>query len=1269
MKKFTALLLSCMLVILSLGPVPTVKAASFPGAITGSTATSGLNGTGTITVNNTTAGATLRLTPRQGGTSATLTSTGGTDVFTNVEPGIYTVTQEYGGEISSSSNEARVLPAAVVVAAPNQSGVITVSGAKAGAELLIIHDKTGFLPRVTTANDDGIGFYNVGYSEEQVPPGKNYRVKQKVNGVESAESNSIDIAPERVRLTVTISGAGANNSSGAIQVDDTRKGNRLFLYKVNSNTEPVIRVVEAENSYTFTGLSAGEYYVVQEENGALSPQSNYVSIIDEMAPTITLNGPSEDKVSMPKNYSNWEYPVSNGDVTASDNISTPTIEYKVNPDRKINTPGVYTITYTATDAAGNKTNVTKKVTVAPPVLEINKVVNTYLDGEQPPGRATGDIHVDNVMGEATIRVYQDPGGKPIKTITRANDSATGIFEVTEIPVGTQYYVTQVVNGIESEPSPRVNIIDNTKPIITIMGDSPATFTRGDSYIEYGAVAIDNVDTAADISSRIVIDRSDVNMDVPGEYIVTYNVTDNAGNTAVQAERKVTVKPHAVVAIGSNAELGEVGVKNAFPGVVLKLYSTADPTKPIAVSPRLPEGVTTYVFKTPTREDGTIINPNDKIPPGSYYVVQIFTIEGGTELESIPSNIVDVRDTNRPYITVNGAENMEFTWNESKDPYTFNGTIGQFEDPGAIAEDYLDKTDELTAKIKKKIVFGKNTICDENIDGNPTCPSVLDIDFPGVYTITYSVTTKRGTKADDKIRTITVKPPKIDKLEAEAGKSTIEVDDIFVKGGAKTEISLYNKYNQLIQKTDVLNISYVFKDIPADLGYYVTQTVNGIESARSNPINVTIANEANGPAFLTSFEFNDPRAVGVIDHEAGTINVVVPKNTDVTKLKAVFTAIGTVKVNGVEQRAGVTENNFLTDVLYKVHSTDGKTTKDYKVTVTIQSFDTEAWTTTVRKNVTLGASSASFTLTTIEAVEAKSKGVSFIAQDRAVHIPAANVIETNSPTLTIESGTTTTIRFGHSQAYVQPIELELQTPAPQAVDFVRYVQANGTNYRVVQPSQRQGSNLVGLVTEQGTYGTISSSSVPQKPIITAVGSSYTLSASAGSAIYYTTSSKAVTFDRSARNERLSSYLPILSAAEWTRYTGGTIEVTSGELYAYAVNNGVVSPISAEITKQQRDWGLGAIVERPVSHVFKVTFNAKVNRKALYNNLIYVKDDVTGTTVATRLEIGTDGKTINIIPLVPYTRGKQYTLYIDREFKGNTINEEFLQQPYKQTFIAK
>lgn len=1267
MRKFTAILLSCMLVILSLGPVPTVRAASFPGSITGSTATSGLNGTGTVTVTNATPGATLRLIPSsQGGSSATITAAGGTDVFTNVEPGIYTVTQELNGDISSPSNSARVVPAAVIVSAPDEKGKITVTNAKSKAKLSILRDETGFLRRNTDANEEGVGFFDVGYLGEQVPPGKNYRVVQTVNGVESASSNSIDIAPGRVRLTVTISGSGANNNGGAIEVSDTRKGNRLYLYKVNSSAEPVIRVVEAENTYTFTGLSAGEYYVIQEENGAAGPQSNYVKIIDEMAPTIELNGPSEERVTMPKNYNTWEYRVSPSDVTAKDNISKPTIEIKVNPDRKINTPGVYKITYTATDEAGNSSSVTKTVTVAPPVLEINKVVNTHIDGEQPPGRPTGDIYVDNAMPEATIKVYQDPGGKLITSITRSNE---GTFPVPGIPVGTQYYVTQVVNGIESEPSPRVNIIDNTKPIITIIGDNPATFTRGDNYIEYGAVAVDNVDSAADLSSRIVVDRSRVNMDVPGEYIVTYNVTDKAGNAAVQMERKVIVKPHAVVAIGSNADLGEVGVKNAFPGVILKLYSTADPTKPVAVSPPLPAGVTTYVFKTPTKEDGTIINPNDKIPPGSYYVVQVFTIAGGTELESIPSNIVDVRDTNRPYITITGSENMVFTWDKSQDPYTYNGTIGQFEDPGAIAEDYLDKTEELTAKIKKKVMFGKEVLCDENINGNPSCATVLDMEYPGVYTITYNVTTKRGTKANEKKRTITVKPPKINNLTAEAGKSTIEVDGVFVKSGAKTVVNLYNKYNQRIKEINATNTSILFEDIPADLGYYVTQTVNGIESARSNPINVSIAQDANGPAILSTFEFANPRAIGVIDHEAGTIDVVVPKGTNVATLKAIFTAIGDVKIAGVAQKSAVTANDFSNPILYTVYSKDGKTTKDYIVTVIVQSFESDAWSTTVHKNVSFTSSNTSIALTPGEAKEAKSKGISFIGQDRAVHVPAANVIETNSPTLSIESGATTTIRFGQSQAFVQPIELELQVPAPQNVQFVRHVQANGTTYKVVQPSQQQGQNIIGLVPEQGTYGTVSASDVPQKPMILGSGSSYTISAQAGTEIYYSTSSKAVTFDRSARNERLNNYLPILFASEWTRYTGGTINVTNGELYAYAVKNGIVSPLNAMITTEQQYWGTGAIVERPVHHIFKITFSAKVDRKVLYNNMIYVKDDATGTIVPTNLNIIDGGKTITVSPLAPYARGRQYTLYIDREFKGNTKNQEFLKQPYKQTFIAK
>ncbi|MCB0469258.1 MAG: DUF5011 domain-containing protein, partial [Flavobacteriaceae bacterium] len=58
-----------------------------------------------------------------------------------------------------------------------------------------------------------------------------------------------------------------------------------------------------------------------------------------------------------------------------------------------------------------------------------------------------------------------------------------------------------------------------------------------AYTELGATAVDNVD--GDISANIVIGGS-VNTSVVGTYQVTYNVSDTAGNAAVQVIRTVEV---------------------------------------------------------------------------------------------------------------------------------------------------------------------------------------------------------------------------------------------------------------------------------------------------------------------------------------------------------------------------------------------------------------------------------------------------------------------------------------------------------------------------------------------------------------------------------------------------------------------------------------------------------------------------------------------------------------------------------------------------------
>lgn len=1280
LKKSLSILLIFMLVLMSIGPIPMTEAIS----INGSPVTSA--GKGSVIVSGATPHATLTLNAKEGGSSGSGTaSSGGTYTFENLDPGIYTVTESTNGA-TVVSNETRVLPEPVTVTEPNQNGEITVSGAHAGAKLTIHHDRTGFVPRETTANSSGIGYYRVGYSSEQVPPGNNYRVRQTINGVTSTDSNSIDINPRAVRLTVTIAGAGANNNAGAIEVQDTRRGNRLLLYKVDSGQEPTIRTVEDADTYTFTGLSAGKYYVVQEENGAQSIRSNEVSIIDEMPPTIELIGPSEVFVSMPKNYENWEYPVSPSDVKATDNISTPNIDITISPNRKMNTPGVYKVTYTAKDDAGNERSVTKTVTIAPPTLDIAKVFNTFQSGEEPPGRNTGDVKVDNVMANATLKVYQDPDGKSIKTIVRANDSSQGIFDIKDIIVGKDYYVTQIVNGIESATSTRFDIKDDTKPIITLKNSSTVEFVRGGLYIEYGAEAIDNVDNANEITAKIGIDSSNVNMNVPGRYYVTYNVTDNAGNVADQVIREVVVKPHAVVAIGSDADIGEVGVKDAFPGAVLKLYNVNNTNNPVAVSKPLAANATTYVFKNKTRLDGTIIDPDKGIPPGSYYVVQEFSIEGGETLESMRSNIVDVRDTDRPYITINGSENMFFTWDESSNEYQYNdnGVHGIFADPGAFAEDYLDDDNELTNNIKRKIFYNGKEICNDSDSTLPDCTMAVKIEAPGIYEIAYNVTANRGTKADEKRRTITIAPPAIKDIEAQAGKSRIEVGGTFFHENIETRVNLYNRYDELIKsRVSSASGSLAFDNIRAGLGYYVTQTVNGVASAPSDPVNLSLFEDAEETALMTSFELvyaSNKRATGTIDHESGEIQVVVPKNTNVTNLTAVFQTNGKVTVNFVEQISGTSTQNFIQPVKYTVTPKEGDP-KTYTVTVVKQSFETETWTNTITKRTSFTATGSTTTLTPAEMKEAADKGVSFIGDDRALHVPAANVKETAYPSITVKKDAfqarandpawaknveyATEIRFGNGQL-MRPIEFEVKSDSNKKL--AKLVREGNQLYAIIQPTEKQGKNLIGLVTSPGTYAFIDG---VQAPSIQETGTgSYRLSGASNSKIYYTTSSKTVDFERSVRNIELKSYMHTdfeSTLNDWQLYRAGQTIETSKSLYAYVLKDSIVSPINEVVKTSKKQWQ--APITRPISHSFTITFNAPVDKKAIYSDLIYVVDDYTGDQVPVSLQLSNDRKQIIVSPKKAYKRGNQYTLVIEQQLKGYTKNNEFLQQAITQTFIAK
>lgn len=81
------------------------------------------------------------------------------------------------------------------------------------------------------------------------------------------------------------------------------------------------------------------------------------------------------------------------------------------------------------------------------------------------------------------------------------------------------------------------ILDNVRPVITLVGPSALAWDMGTPYADPGATASDAAE--GDITSRIQV-SSAVNVGAIGTYTVVYNVSDQAGNAATPVSRTVDV---------------------------------------------------------------------------------------------------------------------------------------------------------------------------------------------------------------------------------------------------------------------------------------------------------------------------------------------------------------------------------------------------------------------------------------------------------------------------------------------------------------------------------------------------------------------------------------------------------------------------------------------------------------------------------------------------------------------------------------------------------
>ncbi len=133
-----------------------------------------------------------------------------------------------------------------------------------------------------------------------------------------------------------------------------------------------------------------------------------------------------------------------------------------------------------------------------------------------------------------------PGPTLPRSLFTANFTTQSTFSAGSTAVRFSSRVTALDYDFAANPVvvTGVPVADTDAPRILLRGGD-VTLIQGASYVDAGANALDDRD--GDITSRVIVSGA-VNTGVPGTYVVSYDVTDLAGNAATTVTRTVQVLP-------------------------------------------------------------------------------------------------------------------------------------------------------------------------------------------------------------------------------------------------------------------------------------------------------------------------------------------------------------------------------------------------------------------------------------------------------------------------------------------------------------------------------------------------------------------------------------------------------------------------------------------------------------------------------------------------------------------------------------------------------
>ncbi len=246
-----------------------------------------------------------------------------------------------------------------------------------------------------------------------------------------------------------------------------------------------------------------------------------VTALDTLAPTAVCNPITRSLDG------SGAYTLTSGDITAlsagsSDNCALNDGATTASPDSFTCADlGANSVTVTVFDTSGNSSSCTATVTIQ--------------DTTAPVITVTGSTTMNL---ECNLGTYVEPGATATDNCSVGTPTPSGTVDTST--VGTYTITYNVTDGAGNSATPKtrtVNVFDGTPPIITLLGDPEVNVDMGDPYTDAGATALDVCE--GNLTAAIVT-VNPVNTNIPGTYLVTYNVTDTEGNVATQVVRTVNV---------------------------------------------------------------------------------------------------------------------------------------------------------------------------------------------------------------------------------------------------------------------------------------------------------------------------------------------------------------------------------------------------------------------------------------------------------------------------------------------------------------------------------------------------------------------------------------------------------------------------------------------------------------------------------------------------------------------------------------------------------